>query len=231
MTASSQHHSALRRTKVVGSNNAAVQVHALLNFNQQKTTTNGFQVGADGKPITAPTTTNSSTSSYTGNGAQAAGVLTAGATSSPTSATSSSTTGTNGTYSSSQTQTTTAVGQVTQTVDQAPGQVETTAVAVLLNSRAVKTSQIPTIRNLVTAAAAGLNSIEVRGLDRPVSALPFSALVKQAAAGEEGDDHGRGRVRMPQTPQCLRSSWRCSSSRFEAPSAAPRASRRSPCTS
>jgi flagellar M-ring protein FliF len=165
--------------KVVGPNNAAVQVHALLNFNQQKTTTNGFQVGPNGKPITAPTSTNSQTTSYSGNGAQAAGVLTAGATSSPTTGTTSSTTGTNGTYSSTQTQTTTAVGEVTQTIDQAPGQVETTAVAVLLNSRAVKSSQIPTIRNLVMAAA-GLNLKS--GDTIAVSALPFSPVKQPAVA-------------------------------------------------
>jgi flagellar M-ring protein FliF len=169
--------------KVVGANNAAVQVHALLNFNQQKTTTNGFQVGANGKPITAPTSTNSSSTSYSGNGAQAAGVLTAGATSQPATGTSSSTTGTSGNYTATQTQTTTAVGQVTQTIDQAPGQVETTAVAVLLNSSAVKRSQIATIKSLVVAAA-GLNLKS--GDTIAVSALPFSP-VKQPAAAKKAN--------------------------------------------
>jgi flagellar M-ring protein FliF len=162
--------------QVVGTGNAAVQVHALLNFNQQKTTTNGFEAGKNGKPITAPTSSNTTKTSYTGNGAQAAGVLSAGT---PTGNSGTSSATGNGTYTSTQTQTQTAVGSVTQTVDQAPGQVTKTAVAVLVNSSAVKRSEIPSIKSLVLTAA-GLNP--KAGDSIVVDALPFSKSAQLARA-------------------------------------------------
>ena len=39
--------------RVIGPGNSAVQVHALLNFDQQSTTTKGIQVNAQGQPIVA----------------------------------------------------------------------------------------------------------------------------------------------------------------------------------
>jgi flagellar M-ring protein FliF len=156
-------------TKVVGQGNAAVAVHAVLNFNQQSTTTNGFQTGKNGAPITAPTSQSSTNETYTGDGAQAAGVLGSGQ---PSTATNQ-----NGNYNSTQTQTSNAVGQVTQTVQQAPGQVESTNVSVLLNANAVQPSQVAAIRSMV-ATAAGLN---LAGGDAiAVTSLPFSAPAKVA---------------------------------------------------
>jgi flagellar M-ring protein FliF len=150
-------------SRVVGPDNAAVEVHAVLNFNQQTTTSNGFEVGKDGKPISTPTSQSTTKETYTGDGAQAAGVL--GSSSSTTS------TGQGGTYSQTQTQTDTAVGQVTQTVQQAPGQVVTTAVAVLVNSSAVKKTQLPALQSLVqTAAGLNLN----KGDSIVLTSLPFS---------------------------------------------------------
>jgi len=97
-------------SRVVGPDNAAVEVHAVLNFNQQTTTTNGFEVDKHGKPITTPTSQSTTKETYTGSGAgaQASGVL----------GSSQASTGTNqnGSYTSTQTQTQNAVGQVSQTV-------------------------------------------------------------------------------------------------------------------
>jgi len=154
--------------RVVGPDNAAVEVHAVLNFNQQTTTTTGLELGKDGKPITTPTSQDTTHQTNTGNGAQAAGSL----------GSSSTSTDQNGTYNSTQTQTQTAVGQVSETVQQAPGQVVKTAVAVLVNSSSVKSSQLPSIKSLVQTAA-GLDL--ATGDSIVVTALPFSPAAQQAA--------------------------------------------------
>ncbi len=150
--------------KVVGEGNAAVQVHALLNFNQTQTTTSGLQTNPQGQPITAPTGQSTSTNTFSGTGTPPSGVL---GSSQPTTSS-----GTNGTYSSNTSQITNAVGQVTQTVNQAPGQVEKTSVAVLLNSSATKKVSTSEVNSLVTAAA-GLNP--ANGDQLVVSSMPFAA--------------------------------------------------------
>ena len=156
-------------SRVVGPNNAAVEVHAVLNFNQQTATTSGFEVGKNGKPITTPTSQSTTRETYTGNGAQAAGAL--------GSSQSSSTTNQNGSYTSTQTQTQNAVGQVTQTVQQAPGQVTKTSVAVLVNASAIKKTQLGALRSLVQTAA-GLNL--KAGDSIVLTALPFSPAAQPA---------------------------------------------------
>ena len=158
--------------RVVGEGNAAVQVNALLNFNQSQTTTNGLQLNAQGQPVTAPTGQTTSNSSYTGTGTPPSGVL--GSSQAPT------TTGGNGTYTTTSSQVTNAVGQVTQTVKQAPGQVERTSVAVLLNSSKAKQVSQAQVKALVTAAA-GLNT--ANGDQLVVTSMPFaSAGNSQSAA-------------------------------------------------
>ena len=144
-------------------------MHAVLNFNQQTTTTSGLEIGKNGKPISTPTSQDTTHETYTGNGAQAAG----------TSAPPPSTTNGNGTYNSTQTQTQTAVGQVSETVQQAPGQVIKTAVAVLVNSSSVKPAQLSSIKSLVLTAA-GLDL--TTGDSIVVTALPFSPAAQPAAA-------------------------------------------------
>lgn len=134
--------------RLVGVGNAQVQVHAQLNFNQQSTTIQGIQTNAKGQAIVAPTSQNSTTGSYTGSGTPPSGVLGAGTPTTPTSGT--------GNYTSRNTQVTNAVGQVTQTISQAPGQVVKTSVAVLLNSAAGSTVSVAQVKSLITAAA-GLN--------------------------------------------------------------------------
>jgi len=149
--------------RVVGTGNAAVQVHALLNFNQQSTTTKGLQTNAQGQPITAQTGQTSSNETYTGSGTPPSGVL--GASQSAT------TTSGSGNYNTTSTQVTNAVGQVTQTVSQAPGQVVKTSVAVLLNS-GTKPKVNPSKVKALVLAAAGLNT--AKGDQLVVTALPFA---------------------------------------------------------
>lgn len=150
--------------RVVGPGNAAVQVNALLNFNQSQTTTNGLQLNAQGQPVTAPTGQTTSNSSYNGTGTPPSGVL--GSSQAPT------TSGGNGTYTTTNSQVTNAVGQVTQTVKQAPGQVERTSVAVLLNSSKTKKVSQAQLKSLVTAAA-GLHA--ANGDQLVVTSMPFAA--------------------------------------------------------
>ena len=158
--------------RVVGEGNAAVQVKALLNFNQSQTTTNGLQLNAQGQPVTAPTGQTTSNSTYNGTGTPPSGVL--GSSQAPT------TTGGTGTYTTTNSQITNAVGQVTQTVKQAPGQVQRTSVAVLLNSSKAKKIDQAELRSLVTAAA-GLNT--ANGDQLVVTSMPFaSAGTSQTAA-------------------------------------------------
>lgn len=149
--------------RVVGVGNSAVQVHAVLNFDQQSTTTTGLQVNSKGQPITANTSQSTTKQSYTGSGTPPSGVIGSGQP---------PTTG-NGNYSSTSTssQVTNAVGQVTQTLKQAPGQVMKTSVAVILNSNAKPKPSQSQIQSLITAAA-GLNT--ANGDQLVVSQLPFA---------------------------------------------------------
>jgi flagellar M-ring protein FliF len=165
-------------SRVVGTGNAAVQVNAVLDFNQTQTTTNGLQTNAAGQPVTAPTGQTTSNNTYTGSGTPPSGVL---GSSEPTGNSG------NGTYTSTSSQITNAVGQVTQTVKQAPGQVQKTSVAVLLNSSAAHKVNDATIRSLVVAAA-GLN---LTGGDQlVVSSLPFAAN-KPATVAAVGAGHSQ----------------------------------------
>jgi flagellar M-ring protein FliF len=158
--------------RVVGEGNAAVQVNALLNFNQSQTTTNGLQLNAQGQPVTAPTGQTTSNSTYNGTGTPPSGVL--GSSQAPT------TTGGSGNYTTTNSQITNAVGQVTQTVKQAPGQVQRTSVAVLLNSSKAKKINQAELKSLVTAAA-GLNT--ANGDQLVVTSMPFAAAgTSQSAA-------------------------------------------------
>jgi flagellar M-ring protein FliF len=151
-------------SRVVGQGNAAVQVHAVLNFNDTQTTTNGLQANAQGQPITAQTGQTTSTSSYSGSGTPPSGVL---GSSQPVS----TSTG-NGTYTTTSSQVNNAVGQVTQTVKEAPGQVQKTSVAVLLNSSSTPKVSQAQVTSLVTAAA-GINP--ANGDQLVVSSMPFAS--------------------------------------------------------
>ena len=177
--------------RVVGEGNAAVQVNALLNFNQSQTTTSGLQLNAQGQPVTAPTGQTTSNSSYSGTGTPPSGVL---GSSQP-----STTTGGNGTYTTTSSQITNAVGQVTQTVKQAPGQVQRTSVAVLLNSSKAKKINQAEVRSLVTAAA-GLST--ANGDQLVVTSMPF------ASAGTLPERCSGRRLRLGPPPAAPRARWR-----------------------
>jgi flagellar M-ring protein FliF len=174
--------------RVVGTGNSAVQVHAQLNFNAQSTVTTGLQTNAAGTPVVAPTGTSTTNETYTGTGTPPTGVL---GSSQPV------TTGGTGTYKSTSSQVTNAVGQVTQTVKQAPGQVQTISVAVLLNSNAKPKASVAKVKALVTAAA-GINTAV--GDQLVVTSLAFaksntqqaSALAKAASSAQERQliEHG-----------------------------------------
>ena len=166
-------------SRVVGTGNAAVQVNAVLDFNQTQTTTNGLQTNAAGQPVTAPTGQTDVQQQLHGYRNAALGRARLERNRRPPRG--------NGTYTSTSSQITNAVGQVTQTVKQAPGQVQKTSVAVLLNSSAAHKVNDATIRSLVVAAA-GLN---LNGGDQlVVSSLPFAAN-KQAAVAAAGAGHSQ----------------------------------------
>lgn len=158
--------------RVVGVGNSAVQVHAILDFNQQSTTLNGIQTNANGQPVTANTSQNTSKQTSSGTGTAPGGVIGSGQPA----------TGGGGNYTTNSTssQVTNAVGQITQTIQQAPGQVKSTSIAVVLNSSAKSKMSQSQVQSLVTAAA-GLNL--ANGDKLVVSELPFArANTSQAAA-------------------------------------------------
>jgi len=163
--------------RVVGVGNSVVQVHALLNFNQQSTTTKGLQTNATGQPIVAVTGQSTSSQTYTGAGTPPSGVL--GSSAPPAIA------GASGNYTSTSSQVTNAVGQVTEMVSQAPGQVVKTSVAVLLNSNAKITASPAKVTSLVSAAA-GLNA--ANGDQLVVTSMrfaqPASALASTTGPGK-----------------------------------------------
>lgn len=149
--------------RLVGVGNSAVQVHAIMNFNQQSTTTTGLQTNSKGQPITANTSQSTTKQTYSGTGAPPSGVI--GSNQPPTNS--------NGNYSSTSTssQVTNAVGQVTETIKQAPGQVEKTSIAVILNSNAKPQPSQSQVQSIVSAAA-GLNT--ANGDQLVVTELPFA---------------------------------------------------------
>jgi len=157
---------------VLGAGNSDIQVNAQLNFNKVSTTTNGFQLGANNKPISVPTQTQQSKQSATG-GAGAGGVL------GTTTAVPATGTGT-GNYTNTSTSTSYQTGTVTQTNQQAPGTVQYQSVAVLVNAKSLpKGVTLATLRQGVSAAA-GLNT--ARGDTLSMSAVPFSTASQVAAA-------------------------------------------------
>ncbi|MDA8209441.1 MAG: flagellar basal-body MS-ring/collar protein FliF [Actinomycetota bacterium] len=146
-----------------GAGHVAVKVSAQLNFNQTTTKSQTIQTSPKGTPVTVPTQTSSSTQTYTGNGTVPGGVLGSITPASGNNQTSN--------YNQKQTQTSYAVGQVNQTTQQAPGQIQRLSVAVLIDS-AVKGINVAQIKSLV-AAAAGISA--QRGDTVSVVRMPFAA--------------------------------------------------------
>jgi flagellar M-ring protein FliF len=148
---------------VVGANHVAVKVAAQMNFNQSTTKSQTVQTTKNGTPITVPTQTSKSTQTYTGTGTAPGGTL--GTITQPTGANQ------NAKYNQSSSTANYAVGQVNQTVQQAPGQIQRLSVAVLVDAKA-KGVNIAAIKSLVSAAA-GLQP--ARGDTISVVRLPFAA--------------------------------------------------------
>ena len=153
-----------------GAGHVAVKVAAQLNFNQSTTKSQTIQTTPKGSPVTVPTQTSSSTQTYTGNGTVPGGVL-----GSITPATGNNQTSN---YNQKQTQTSYAVGQVNQTTQQAPGQIQRLSVAVLIDS-SVKGISVSQVKALV-AAAAGINA--QRGDTVSVVRMPFAGTQTTAKA-------------------------------------------------
>ncbi|MGH9102307.1 MAG: flagellar basal-body MS-ring/collar protein FliF [Acidimicrobiales bacterium] len=159
-------------SQLVGQGKAVVVVHSTLDFDQVSTTSQSLQTNPKGQVVTVPVQNQTSKETYTGNGAPPGGVLGNPA---PTVGTSQS-----GSYNSSTTNSSYAVGKVTKTVKQAPGQVKRMSVAVLLDSSA---THLPSssITRLVSAAAGLVTS---RGDSVSVVRAPFSNASAKAAASQ-----------------------------------------------
>ncbi len=146
---------------VLGPNNSNVRVAATLNFNQVTTSTQSIPLGKNGKPITAVTQNQTQTQTYTGTGAVPGGAL---------GAVGAAVGNQTGNYKQTSATTSYAMGQISQTVDQAPGQIQRLSIAVAINSKA-KGASVAKIKQLVSAAAGVMAS---RGDTLSVVALPFA---------------------------------------------------------
>ncbi len=157
---------------VVGAGNADVQVNATMDYSKVSTTTNSIQLGANGKPVSFCTQNSQTSQSYTGTGTPPGGA--AGAVTATTVA------GATGNYSNSTTSQTCETSEQTQTVQQAPGTLQSEQVAVLINSTAVPKGVNLTALQAGVAAAAGIDT--KRGDQLAFSTMPFNTSVAQQAA-------------------------------------------------
>jgi flagellar M-ring protein FliF len=157
--------------RVVGPGNAAVAVHAVLDFNKVTTTTKSVQTAPNGTAVTAPVSTSTSKETFTGTMTPPTGVLGAG---NPPAGLAQ-----NGNYAKTTTSTQSKVGTVTQTDTRAPGQVKHFSVAVVLNSAAAKGVSTAQVTSLVSAAT-GLQA--AKGDTISVTKLPFSTTAAAQAA-------------------------------------------------
>ncbi len=148
---------------VLGAGNADVQVNAVLNFDQVKTTTQSLLTGANNKVQAVCTSLNQSSTKYTGAGAPPGGA--AGA------VTATTTPGSTGTYTQSSIQKSCETGTKQQTIVQAPGSVLHQSVAVLVNQKALPKGLSLVALQKGVAAAAGI--IPARGDVLTFSAAPF----------------------------------------------------------
>lgn len=159
---------------VLGSNHVAVKVSAQMNYNQSTTSSQSVQTTPKGTPVTAPTQTSSTKQTYTGTGTAPGGVL--GTITQPVGGNQ------NSNYTQTQTSNSYAVGQVNQTIKQAPGQIQRLSVAVLVDSK-IKGVSLASIRSIVSAAA-GL--VPARGDKISVVKMPFASQAQSAAAATGG---------------------------------------------
>lgn len=158
-------------SQLVGTGKAVVVVHSTLDFNQVSTTTQAIQTNPKGLPLTTPAQTQTSSQTYKGTGTPPGGVL-------GNAANTTLGTGGAGNYTNTSSNTTYAMGKVTQVVHQAPGTVQRMSVSVLVDSRSTPVP-VATIQKMVSAAA-GLQP--ARGDTISVVKAPFSLAAAKAAA-------------------------------------------------
>jgi flagellar M-ring protein FliF len=153
---------------VLGPNNADVQVNASLNFDQIKTETQSLVSGTNGKPITACTSTQKSTTKYAGAGSP------------PGSTLSNTSSSSNGNYTQTQSQSTCEASTQNQTTVNSPGAVTTQSVAVLVNKKSIPAGLSLASLKSGVAAAAGIQA--TRGDVLSFSATNFSPAANPATA-------------------------------------------------
>jgi flagellar M-ring protein FliF len=154
-------------TSVLGTGNADVQVNANLDFNQVNSSSNNIITGKNGQPITTCTSTQNTSTKYTGTGT-------------PPGSSINTTGNSGGNYTQTQSQKTCEAGSESTTTKQAPGSVTQQDVAVLINQKALpKGTSIASLRQGV-AAAAGI--VASRGDILSFSQAPFAAAPAAPAA-------------------------------------------------
>ncbi len=153
---------------VLGPANADVQVNAQLNFDQVKTSTQTLVNGKNGKPETACTSTQQSSTKYVGAGTPPGATISSTATSG------------SGNYTQTSSQRTCEASTTTQTITQAPGTVVNQSVAVLVNAKALPKGLSLAQLQKGVAAAAGIQ--KARGDVLSFSSAPFSAAATGTAA-------------------------------------------------
>jgi flagellar M-ring protein FliF len=158
----------------LGPNHAAVHVQTDMNFDKTKRTslTTSAPKDKNGKAAPLASSETKTSEKFTGAAAAAAGNL--GITGTPAAGTGS----TPESYSKSQSQTTNALNQVEEEVQQAPGSINKLSVAVLLDSSAVKPSDVANWTKQIQTAV-GYDA--KRGDSVQVTTVPFSAEAQKVA--------------------------------------------------
>jgi flagellar M-ring protein FliF len=160
----------------LGPGHARVTVNSTLDFNKTSTTEHSYVFNKNSPPVSESTT------KETFNGAGAgAGNGTLGTTGTDTAGNgTTTTTGQNGKYLKSTKTVDNALGTLSKTTENAPGQVQQQAIAVLVD-KSVKNLNIAALTQLVKSGV-GFNS--TRGDTLSVQALPFDNSVQKAAAAQ-----------------------------------------------
>jgi flagellar M-ring protein FliF len=161
---------------VLGPNHAVVSVRADLDLNQQQSTseTHSYTTG------TPPASEQTSSETYTGDGASAGGVLGPENTADATSTTGSGT----GNYAKSDTTTNNPIDTTTTTTVNAPGAINRLTVSVVMDGTVAGNINQQQVQSLI-GNAVGLDT--ARGDAITVAAMPFDTTAAQQAAQELAD--------------------------------------------
>jgi len=169
----------------LGPNHAAVHVQTDMNFDKTKTTsvTNTAPKDKTGKQTPLPSQQSVQNKKFTGAAAANAGNL--GITGTPTGAAG----GTPESYSKTSNETSNALDSVVSEVQAAPGKINRLSVAVLLDSSAVKPSDVASWTKQIQTAV-GYDA--ARGDSVQVTSVPFSAAAQKAAKQQLSAASGAG---------------------------------------